>query len=123
MDGKDQKYLKDLMDTQRAWLNEKIDIKIASIEKGIDIAHKEMDRRLEGMNEFRAQLDKQAKYFVNQKEIDVVINKINEDIKTLREYKAMLEGKADQKSVTIAFVMSVFALIIAIVSIIIFLIK
>jgi hypothetical protein len=53
---------------------EKADIRFQMIEGNIKIAKDEMDRRLEGMNEFRAQLDKQAQTFMPRSEIELLIN-------------------------------------------------
>jgi hypothetical protein len=47
--------------------------RIKAIEKAVLIANKVMNRRLKGMNEFRAQLDKQATKFITRKELIITL--------------------------------------------------
>lgn len=42
----------------------------------ISVAKLEMDRRLEGMNEFTVQLDKQAKEFITRREVELTLEKL-----------------------------------------------
>jgi hypothetical protein len=50
-------------------MKSRIEIKIKAVERAIKVAHKEMNRRLCGMNEFRHQLDRQASEFITRKEL------------------------------------------------------
>ncbi|MBU1008416.1 hypothetical protein KKA53_05060 [Candidatus Dependentiae bacterium] len=52
-------------------LKELMETRIASVEQGIALARHELDRRLEGMNEFREQLNKQAASFVTREAVDL----------------------------------------------------
>jgi len=71
--------------------NEKQDIEIAILKEQLNAAEqarilavKDMERRLEGMNEFRKQLDKQADTFVTKAELCATEERINGEIKLLR---------------------------------------
>ena len=109
--------------------------------EGLDIANslakKEMDRRLEGMNEVRAQLKDQAGTFITRSEHDSVLRDITEikefrmrfitreehdvltkEIAGLRESRALLEGKASQASVGWAQALAIGGLVAAAISII-----
>ena len=120
-------------------------IKIAALEKATIVAASSMEKRLEGMNEFRDQLRDQTgtfvtkpeyaqqvirinediklladikSQFVGRQEHDSMLNKLNDDIRILRESKANLEGKASQASVNVAMIIAVIGIILAIVGIV-----
>ena len=100
-------------------LKEIFNVKISSIEKAIELAHEEMERRLQGMNEFREQLNNQAHEFITRKEMDIIKAKISE----LKEFKATLEGKADHRAVSIAYIISFLGIIIGVIAVVISLVK
>jgi anti-sigma-K factor RskA len=53
-----------------------INIQLASMDKALGIATREMERRLEGMNEFREQLSKQAATFIPLKEANLLLENV-----------------------------------------------
>lgn len=57
-------------------LCKKMDIHITAINENIKLAKEEMERRLEGMNEFRAQLATQTSTFISRKEVELIIDKM-----------------------------------------------
>jgi len=85
-------------------------------DKATQLAYDSMNKRLEGMNEFRDQLKDQASRFITRDEFGIITNRLIEDIRELREGKARLEGKADQSSVNKAFTLSIIGLVVALVS-------
>jgi len=93
------------------------DLKYNNIEKNTTLAAKSIDRRLEGMNEFRDALKDQTAKFLTKDEFNTLHNRVEEDIKVLRENKAMLEGKASMTSVYIAYGIGLIGLIIALLGI------
>jgi len=104
-------------------LKELFGSELRSIDRATDIARVGMEKRLEGMNEFRQQLNDQAKEFITRPELNAIRKEIEADIRILRESKATLEGKADQKAVNIAMAISLIGLIIGVIAIIIHFIK
>jgi hypothetical protein len=78
-------------------------------------AQASMEKRLNGMNEFRETLKDQAAQFVTRKEHDFILS----DIRELRESRAMLQGKASQQSVIIAYLISIVSVFLGILNFII----
>jgi hypothetical protein len=77
-----------------------------------------MDKRLDGMNEFRASLQDQTKNQVSKSEFQVFKDGTDKDIRMLRESKAELDGKASQSSVNFSLGISVLGLIMSSISIV-----
>lgn len=90
-----------------------VDNRIYALEKATDLAARTLEKRLEGMNEFREALKNQAALFVTRNEMKIQLDKIDDDIRMLREAKAMLEGKASQLYVTITLIISLLGLFIS----------
>ncbi len=99
-------------------LREYFDAKILSQEKAIALAYQSMEKRLEGMNEFRDTLRDQASRFVTRVELDAQIEKIEANLRPLELSKANLEGKASQTAFYIAIFFSVAGLILGIINLI-----
>jgi hypothetical protein len=74
-----------------------------------------MDKRLDGMNEFRATLQDQSAKQLTKAEFQMFKDKVDEDIRILRESKAELSGMATQASVNDAYFRANISLIISIV--------
>lgn len=71
--------------------NARQDIQLVRLEEQLrasndakNVAYKELERRLEGMNEFRAQLNSQAQTFVTKSELCAVEARLNGEIKLVR---------------------------------------
>lgn len=94
-------------------LREYLESRLEAVEKATYLAANTLEKRLEGMNEFREALKSQTNLFVTRTEIENQFGKLGDDIRELRESKAMLEGKASQLYVTITFVISLISLFIA----------
>jgi hypothetical protein len=75
-----------------AAIRREMDLHFSMHDKSIESAKVELDRRLAGMNEFREQLDKQAREFVTRNEIDFRFNSLNEDVSEIRKDKDMASG-------------------------------
>jgi len=65
--------------------------KFEMVEKSVNLANIEMNRRLESMNEFRSQLDKQARNFMPRPEYEakhlVLENKYGENSKAIEQLR------------------------------------
>jgi Flp pilus assembly protein TadD len=85
-----------------------IDTRFKASDRATESARTTMEKRLEGMNEFRDQLKDQAARFVTREEL----NPMQEDLRVLRESKATLEGKASYTSMMVALALSAGALIV-----------
>lgn len=78
---------------------EVVDTQISAIEKATILAAGTMDKRLDGMNEFRSALKDAQNTFLTVDEYTRMHEKVLEDVKVLREDKARAEGKASIESV------------------------
>lgn len=108
--------LRDYLEAQMQAHTDIYSVKFENIEKSTALAYASLNKRLEGMNEFRESLKDQANKFVTDEKFQFLMTKVDEDIRILREAKAAEEGKASQKSVNTALVIGVVGLIIAIAS-------
>ncbi len=76
-------------------IGQRIELQISMLEKATLVAKGEMERRLEGMNEFREQLTTQAFSFVSKKEVELKLEKL--DIKIDGLVTALAERKGSSK--------------------------
>ena len=77
-----------------------------------------MDKRLDGMNEFRASLQDQTRNQVSKSEFQSFKDATDKDIRMLRESKAELDGMASQSSVNLSLGISVLGLLVGSMSIV-----
>jgi hypothetical protein len=130
---------------EKSSLRELIDVKIDSVEKAIKVAKEVLDVRLSSMNEFREQLNDQAKTFFTRSEheaylqrVDVLLNnmretlgktvsciefhaysnKIEEIIVELRRAKDISEGKATISMVYISYAIGMVSILLNIIMIV-----
>jgi hypothetical protein len=69
-----------------------MNLRFESNEKQIELAKQEMERRLEGMNEFRAQLSNQAGTFLSRTEAQLQLEKLITRIVLLEKSVNFREG-------------------------------
>ena len=69
-----------------------LDAKFDSIDNAVGVAKNEMDRRLEGMNEFRDQLTQQSATFVPRSELIIQLDKIEGWIKNIEKAATFTQG-------------------------------
>ena len=93
-------------------LREHIESRLSSLEKATEVAKREMDRRLDGMNEFREQLRKQEGTFITKEFFDSKHDSIQIQVDELRLARAAVDAKASQTSVYIAYALAVISLLL-----------
>jgi len=98
---------------------EALTIRLDGTEKVTELSRAAMDKRLEGMNEFREALKDQQKNFISRQEFDLVVA----DIRVLREAKASLEGKADQSSVNNVMLLAIIGIFLSITTIVVMFVR
>ena len=96
-------------------LKEFIEAKFVSIEQATELSRQAMEKRLEGMNEFRETLRDQASKFITRNELESAIEKITIELKSLNKAKDILEGKASQNSVNLAILVAIISILVSIV--------
>lgn len=77
-----------------------------------------MDRRLDGMNEFRGALSDQTGLYATRKEVEALHQVIESDLRLLRDSRAKLEGAASQTSVLVALGFAALGVLIGVANII-----
>ena len=106
----------------KEYFNVKVDAledKIISILDGqktaLEIAREGLEKRLDGMNEFRATLKDQASTFLTCAEFSAKHELIQKQVDDLRLKSAILDGKADQKSVNTIMVLAIITVFLTII--------
>ena len=74
-------------------------VQMAAMDKAVQEAKKEMDRRLDGMNEFRSQLEKQASTFVEKPYYDLQHNVLEKQIEVLVAESNVAKGRHSWNSI------------------------
>ena len=99
-------------DSHRSALEKYIDVKFEALDRSIELATAVLNERLEKLNYLRDMVNDRDAMFVNKTEFDLQVA----NIEHLRLSEAKLSGKADQSSVTMAYVLSVVGLILGCIS-------
>jgi len=92
-------------------LEKHFESRLAALEKATTVAAATMDKRLDGMNEFRDTLKDQASRFVTRDELDVKLTSIADRVSENTAFKDRQEGKASQSSVLIAYGLAAIGII------------
>ena len=74
-------------------LEKLFNVKIESMEKALQLARKDLNYRLEGMNEFREQLRNQASTFITRESSELRLQVLENRITSLENKKSNLEGR------------------------------
>jgi hypothetical protein len=93
-------------------LRDYVDSRLSAMDRAVVLAREQMERRLDGMNEFRDTLRDQASKFITRAECDLAKDKIEDDVQELREFRAALDAKASQGAVYIAYGLSALGLLL-----------
>ena len=76
----------------------RLSIRIDAVEKAVQVAKIENDRRLEGMNEFREQLREQATHFASNERIDAIEQRYSELRDSVTTFHSQYSGKSQGMS-------------------------
>jgi hypothetical protein len=114
---KDSVTLKEYFEDKIDELEKGMALRIQSLEKATDLAKAGMDERLARMNEFRDALKDQSNTFLTRQEAAIRMDRIDEDIRSLRESRSELFGKASQNQLNVALLIGVAGLVLSIISV------
>jgi hypothetical protein len=89
-------------------LKEHLEVRIREIEKREAIVRADLERRLEGMNEFREQLRLQANTFMTKNSFELEHRLLTRDVKELTDWKNVHIGKESK-----AYMISIVAIVIS----------
>ena len=119
------KNMKSELCTKMSLLKEQTDLKIAALKEATILAEKLNETKHNQMNEVREQLKEQSDTFFTsaeheayQKNIQIQIDRINQDIRYTREVLAKMDGKADQKAVVNAQLIAFTGIILGVIGIV-----
>ena len=98
-------------------------LKIAWLEESNRAAALALDKRLEGMNNFRQFLRDQSTGFFTRTEHEAYQKIVETDLRLLREARAEMLGKASQSSANLALLLGLIGSFIGIISFVIQLLK
>ena len=83
----------DSKNNNTCYLHSGIRAEIDSMKNALDLARRELDRRLEGMNEFREQLKNQAATFIIRESYEISYKGLERRLRVLETKKSNLEGR------------------------------
>jgi hypothetical protein len=86
---------------------------IKAIKEAVDLARTQLEKRLEGMNEFRNQLNAQAATFVSRAEIKLIMDKYETRVDLVERFYLRGEGSSKWRDIIISSIVSVAILTIA----------
>lgn len=109
--------IKEYLEKRIDELEKSIDRRFASADSQVKIASAALGERLNSMNEFRAQLKDQTALMLTRSESDAQHEKIDSDIRSLRESRSDIQGKASGISMIVAIVIAVLSILISIYSV------
>ncbi len=116
----DDNYLsiptKNYIDSKISELEKTMNLELAIRDKALIVAKEDLDRRLESMNEFRKDLDKQQGTFLSKSDYDLKNEKLCSDIQGLKETRAELRGMASQSYVNITLTIALLSILLGIAS-------
>lgn len=105
-----EEHFKALLTAQREYF----EVRLRGFDKETIIAKTEVDRRLESMNEFRKQLERQESTYLKIDDFGQWRSLLEQSVREIREWKAGQEGKASSTSVWINTGLAISALVLAI---------
>ena len=109
--------LKEYIDSQFVALREYIESQFAAERRAVVAANETMNKRLDGMNEFREALKDSATKFVTREETRLSLEPLTKELKDLKTLADRAEGKASMQSVMITAIVSGLGLLLALISI------
>jgi hypothetical protein len=90
-----------------------VDLRFSESEKALVIATHEMTRRLEGMNEIRSQLDRQAATFLSREAHEIEHASLEQRLNALEHESATAMGSAKTQIIVVAAFISVFVSVLS----------
>lgn len=99
--------LREYLESQIKWVDRHFASQITTINEKTAAAKEQIDKRLEGMNEFRDALKDQASRLATKDEVAALKDSTNERLQVLELGKANFEGKVAVLSVLVASVVSI----------------
>ena len=84
-------------------------------DQAIDLASRMMEKRLDGMNEFREALREQSTKMLTRSEYEIGHDRVVYDIKILMKSRAEMEGKASQQALLLVLAVALSGMVFGII--------
>jgi hypothetical protein len=111
--GQDGVELKEHIESRLRAIDEFYAMRVANMEQATRTALASLDKRLEGMNEFREALKDATARLPTRNELDAKFERVSSELSELQKFKNTMEGKASQSSVNIFMLLSVLSVLMA----------
>ncbi len=112
----DSVSLKEYFDARLKALEMHIDLRIDALKEATTLAKASVDDRLVGMNEFRESLKDQSLSFARKSECSLAMERVDSDIRSLRESRSESKGGTDQTKLVILMLISFLGLAISLIN-------
>jgi len=118
LDERDRRYTE-----RHAALEKSFLLAMSSADKAVQKAETAIERRLEGVNEFRATLADQQRLLMPRAEVEVIVNSMNERIADLKQQLDTLKAERQGIKGGWGYAVGVVGLVLAILSLMRFMVK
>jgi hypothetical protein len=96
-------------------LKDYVDTRFEAVCKDIEKSETALNKRLEGMNEFRDTLKDQAGQFLTRAEFDIAHKVLIDDMRECRDFMAKHQGKASQTALLYTAALAMAGLVIGLI--------
>ena len=86
--------LKEYLEAQIKWLDRHFDNKVVALDRAVEKAEQQLNKRLEGMNEFRDTLKDQAGQLATKEQLSLLKDILEERLRSLETSRARIIGIA-----------------------------
>ena len=108
--------LRDHLEDKIATTDKATQARLDAVEQAALVATRTLEKRLEGMNEFRAAMGDLSNRMATRSEVEVQNERIKADIKEFRTFMNTQQGKASQASVSWSMALGGIATVIGLIS-------
>lgn len=117
-DGSERRACESVNAVRITELEKRLTLQSDAAKLAVTLAANDLRTRLEAMNEFRNALKDQAAQFVTRTEVDLHNQRFEDELRTLREFKAVLDAKASQRSLGISMLLSIVGLFFSLIALV-----
>ncbi len=108
--------LKTYLDRQCCICQKLVNEKFIAAEKANDLMRETMNAKFQASNEWREESKMRAQEFMTRAEFTQMHDRVLEDIRSLRESRAEVSGKASQNAFFITFLLALGALFVGVIA-------
>ena len=110
--------LKEYVDTRLYDMCLKIEQHFDLLDKAVNKSERAMDKRLDGMNEFRDALEDQNRTFMPRKELESIIGDIQDKLNRLEKHQERIANMKQGGNIVWAYVLSGVSLMAALIALV-----